>query len=129
MADPVAEPVEPGDVERGVLADLAAMGTVPTGRAYLRASALKLARTIDARGDDEAASALAKAVDTLRQTMNQLMAKEVSAPDARGSLERLLSDPDAGSPSVSPALRYPPEPGKADRRTGNRPRRTRPRSD
>jgi len=124
----MADGDKPGDVELGVLADLEALGDVPRGRAVLRAMALKLARTIDAHGDDEAASALAKAVDTLRAVMNQLMAREVSDPNALGALGQALGLPDSGSPSVSPPLRYPPESGQADRRTSNRPRRPRPRS-
>jgi hypothetical protein len=115
-------------VELGVVADLEALGTVPRGRAAMKAMALKLARTIDARGDDEAASALAKAVDTLRQVMGQLMAREVNDPNASGELERLLSDPDNGSPAVSPPLRYPKEPRPANGGTGNRKGRPRTRS-
>lgn len=122
------EPHEPGAVEQGVLADLEALGTLPPGRSGLRAMALKLARTIDARGDDEAASALAKAVDTLRQVLNQLMAREVSDPNALGELGNVLGTPDDGSPEMSPAFRYPPQPGSANGRTGNRKGRPRTRS-
>ena len=122
-------PREPGPVEQGVEADIAAMGRIPQGRITLAAMARKLARTIDARGDDEAASALAKAVDTLRQVMNQLMAREVSDPNAYNALEEALGRPDAGSSSVSPPLRYPPDAGPANRRTGNRAAGRRPRSD
>lgn len=126
--DPATKPTGPGEVEQGVVADLEAMGVIPKGRGTLRAMALKLARTIDARGDDEAASALAKAVDTLRQVMNQLMAVEGSDPDAYGKLGDILGTPDDGSPSVSPAFRYPAEPGTANRGTGNRKGRPRARS-
>jgi len=116
---------ETGEVERSVEADLKALGTLPPGRTTLAAMARKLARTIDARGDDEAASALAKAVDTLRQVMNQLMAREVTDPNALGQLGAILGTPDDGSPAMSPALRYPEEPLPAHRRTGNRANRPR----
>jgi hypothetical protein len=121
-----SKPPGPGDVELGVLADLANIGEIPRGRVALKAMAIKLARTIDARGDDEAASALAKAVDTLRQVMNQLMAREVNDPNAFGTLSALLGAPDTGSPSVSPPLRYPPNPEPSDSRARNRPRRQSP---
>jgi hypothetical protein len=107
-------------VEQAVEADIASMGAIPRGRSYLAQSARKLARTIDYRGDDEPASALAKAVDTLRQVMNQLTAKEASNPDDLGALGTVLGTPDSGSPAVSPALRYPPESGQANARTGHR---------
>ncbi len=118
---------EPGEVEKGVLDDLQSMGRIASGRGTLKAMALKLARTIDARGDDEAASALAKAVDTLRQVMNQLMAREVTDPNELGSLGDILGTPDDGSPSVSPPLRYPKESRPANNRTGNRQGRPRAR--
>jgi hypothetical protein len=109
-----------GPVEAAVEEDLAGLN-LRSGQATLAAMARKLARTIDARGDDEAASALAKAVDTLRQVLNQLMAKEVNSPDDARRLEQLLGAVDFGSSALSPPLRYPPDTGKANRRTGNRP--------
>jgi hypothetical protein len=110
-ADPPEPPPERvvGPVEAAVEADLEALGRLRTGQAYLAASARKLARVIDSRGDDEAASTLAKAVDTLRAVMNQLMAKESSDPNDLRDIRTSLSTPSAGGSSVSPPLRYPKE--------------------
>lgn len=114
------EPREPGAVEQAVEADIKTVGTLRSGQWYLAASARKLARGIDARGDDESPSSLAKAVDTLRAVMNQLMAKETSDPSDIENLGALLSTPSAGGSSVPPALRYPPQPGTTNARTSRR---------
>jgi hypothetical protein len=103
--------------------DIASLGPVGVGKVFLAESARKIARAIDARGDDEAPSALAKAVDTLFKVMTALRTvDDDGGADDRNRLAELLGTPDAGSPSVSPPLRYPPEPRPANRRTGNRPR-------
>jgi hypothetical protein len=115
-----AEPREPGEVEKAVETDLAGIDRLGTGKVFLAASARKLARAIDARGDDEAPSALAKAVDSLFKVMAALMAKDGTGHDDLKQLQGLFGSPDAGSSSVSPALRYPPEPGPANGRTRNR---------
>lgn len=115
-------------MEQAVENDLGGI-RVGVGKVFLAASARKLARAIDARGDDEAPSALAKAVDSLYKVMMALTAKEGDSPDDRRQLEQAIGTPDAGSPAVSPALRYPPETGKAHRRARNRPDRTGPRSE
>lgn len=120
MSDGPAEVREPGAVEAAVEADLKDLGRLRAGQAYLAASARKLARVIDARGDDEAASTLAKAVDTLRAVMNQLMAKESSDPNDLRNLRDFLSTPTDGGSSVSPPLRYPKVPGPADHGPGGR---------
>lgn len=114
------EPKEPGEVERAVETDLAALARIGVGKVFLAASARKLARAIDARGDDEAPSALAKAVDSLFKVMNALMAKDEGGRDDRSRLEEALGVSDSGSSAVSPPLRYPPEPRQANRRTRNR---------
>jgi hypothetical protein len=114
------KPHEPGPVEKAVEADIAAIGRIGLGRVFMAESARKLARAIDARGDDEAPSALAKAVDSLFKVMNALAAKDDGGTDDRGRLEAALGVSDAGSPAVSPPLRYPKEPRPANRRTRNR---------
>jgi hypothetical protein len=113
-------PRQPGPVELAVEADLKALGRVGVGRIFLAESARKVARAIDARGDDEAPSALAKAVDTLFKVMNALMAKDEGGTDDRGRLEQALGVSDSGSAAVSPPLRYPPESGPANGRPRNR---------
>jgi hypothetical protein len=110
---------EVGPVEQAIETDLAGL-KLGTGKVFLAASARKLARAIDARGDDEAPSSLAKAVDSLFKVMAALMAKESSDPDDLRQLAAIFGSPDAGSPAVSPALRYPASPGQADRRPRNR---------
>lgn len=120
-------PREPGPVEKAVEADIASIGRIGLGRVFMAESARKLARAIDARGDDEAPSALAKAVDSLFKVMNALAAKDDGGSDDRGRLEEALGVSDAGSVAMSPPLRYPKEPRPADGRTGNRTRRPRSR--
>jgi hypothetical protein len=120
-------PHEPGPVERAVEADIEAIGRIGLGRVFMAESARKLARAIDARGDDEAPSALAKAVDSLFKVMNALAAKDDGGTDDRGRLEEALGVSDAGSPSLSPPLRYPKESGPADGGPGDRKSRKRAR--
>lgn len=115
---PCAGVREVGPVETAVEADLGDLGMLRTGQAYLAASARKLARVIDARGDDEAASTLAKAVDTLRAVMNQLMARESSDPNELRDLGVILSTPSGGGSSMSPPLRYPKVPKPANAGSG-----------
>lgn len=117
------EPRGPGEVEQAVEADLKGLGQLRTGQAFLASSARKLARAIDARGDDEAPSALAKAVDSLFKVMNALLTKESNDGEDLRQLGQLFGTPDLGSSAVPPPLRYPPKPGPANRRAGNRPRR------
>jgi hypothetical protein len=102
------EPAGPGPVEQAVTADLRTI-QVGSGKAFLVQAAYKLARAIDARGADEAPSALAKAVDSLFKVMNALRAKDDGGTDDRRELEQALGVSDVGSPAVSPPLRYPPE--------------------
>lgn len=109
-----------GEVEKAIEADLASLGQLRTGQVFLAASARKLARAIDARGDDESPSSLAKAIDSLFKVMAALLAKESSDPNDLRRLEQIFGTPDAGSPAMSPALRYPPQPRQADRRPRNR---------
>ncbi len=113
-------PREPGAVEKAVETDLKTIGNVGLGKVFMAESARKLARAIDARGDDEAPSALAKAVDSLFKVMNALRAKDEGGADDRSELEQALGVSDSGAPAVSPPLRYPKEPRPANRRTGNR---------
>jgi hypothetical protein len=124
MAD---EPREPGAVEKAVETDIASIGRIGLGRVFLAESARKLARAIDARGDDEAPSALAKAVDSLFKVMGALAAKDDGGTDDRRTLEQALGVSDSGTPAVSPPLRYPPEPRQANGRTRNRQGRKSPR--
>jgi hypothetical protein len=120
---------KPGPVEAAVESDIAAIGRIGLGRVFMAESARKLARAIDARGDDEAPSALAKAVDSLFKVMNALAAKDDGGMDDRSELERALGVSDDGSPAVSAPLRYPPETRPANGRAGNRPRRKGARSE
>lgn len=121
------KPREPGPVETAVETDIQAIGRIGLGKVFMAESARKLARAIDARGDDEAPSALAKAVDSLFKVMNALAAKDDGGANDRSQLEQALSVSDDGSAAVSPPLRYPEEPRPANRRTGNRKGRPDPR--
>jgi hypothetical protein len=104
----VPAPREVGPIELAVESDLAGMADkVKPGRYALAALARKLARVIDARGDEEPASQTARAVDTLRITMNQITAGEEVDADVKQQLERLLGTPSAGGSTVSAEVRYP----------------------
>jgi hypothetical protein len=124
---PDDQPREPGPVEKAVETDIEHIGRIGLGRVFLAESARKLARAIDARGDDEAPSALAKAVDSLFKVMGALAAKDDGGTDDRRQLEQALGVSDSGTPAVSPPFRYPPEPGQANGRTRNRKGRANPR--
>ncbi len=100
---------EPGPIETALETDLAGADMGVRGRATLAAMARKLARVIDARGEDEPASQTAKAIETLRITMDKILAKETNDPDVKRRLEEILSTPGDGGSAVPPALRYPPE--------------------
>ena len=115
---------EPGPIEKAVLKDLAMLGE-PTrpGQATLVALAVKLARVLDVRGDEEAPSQTAKAIDTLRITMGKLTEVESGDADTQAKLGALLSTPAYGGSEVSATLRYPPQPGKTHpRRRGGQDR-------
>lgn len=114
------DPRVPGPVETAVETDLKSIGQIGVGKVFLAESARKVARAIDARGDDEAPSALAKAVDTLYKVMNALAAKDEGGADGRRELEEALGVSDAGSAAVSPPFRYPPEPRPSNRRARDR---------
>lgn len=104
-------PREPGPIEVAVKADLAALAErVRPGKLALAAMALKLARVLDTRGDEEPASQTAKAVDTLRITMNQLTAGEDHDPEEQQRISDFLGTPSAGGSSVSAPIRYPAKP-------------------
>jgi hypothetical protein len=118
-AEEPAKPRQPGPVERAVEVDLKSIGAIGTGKVFMAESARKVARAIDARGDMEAPSSLAKAVDTLFRVMKDLMAKDDGGTSDRSKLEQALGVSDSGAPAVSPPLRYPPEPGSAHRRPGD----------
>ena len=107
----LAEPGRtPGQIEQAIEADLLALAdNVKAGKLGLAALARKLARVIDARGDDEPPSQLAKAADTLRITMNQIASGEEANTDVRQQLEYLLSRPSAGGSAMSAEVRYPKE--------------------
>lgn len=126
-ADPPAEPRQPGPVEMAVETDLKNLGQVGVGRVFMVESARKVARAIDARGDTEAPSSLAKAVDTLFKVMQALKAKDEGGQGDLGDLLGILGSVDAGSPAMSPPVRYPKEPRPADGRSGNRKGGKRPR--
>lgn len=126
MGEP-EEPRQPGPVEAAVETDLKAIGRIGLGRVFMAESARKLARAIDSRGDTEAPSALAKAVDSLFKVMRALAEKDEGGADDRGRLEQALGVSHDGSPAVSPPLRYPPDAGPANGGTGNRKGRTRAR--
>jgi hypothetical protein len=100
-----------GPIEQAVEDDLASMAAkVKLGRRALAESARKLARVLDARGDEEPASQTAKAVDTLRITMNQIAAGEEADANVQDQLQQLLGTPSAGGSAVSAEVRYPKEP-------------------
>jgi hypothetical protein len=102
---------EPGPVELAVESDLSgAADRVKTGKLALAQLARKLARVIDRRGDEESASQTAKAVDTLRILINQIMSGEDANPDEQEQLSHLLGTPSAGGSAVSAEVRYPKEP-------------------
>jgi hypothetical protein len=114
-------PYVPGPIEESVNADLAgADDRIQAGKRALAALARKLARVIDKRGDDEPASQTAKAVDTLRILMNQIMSGEDANPDEQEQLSRLLGSPSAGGSSMSAEIRYPKEPRPDDVGAGGR---------
>jgi hypothetical protein len=95
-------------VEQAVEQDLLALADrVRPGKLVLAALARKLARVLDKRGDEEPASQTAKAVDTLRITMNQLTSGEEHDPDREQQLAAILGTPTAGGSAVSPEVRYP----------------------
>lgn len=99
---------EPGPIEQAVEADLAgAADKIRSGRQALAALARKLSRVLDKRGDDEPASQTAKAVDTLRILMNQIMSGEDANPDEQNQLAAILGSPSAGGSAVSAEVRYP----------------------
>ncbi len=100
---------EPGPIETALEDDLSAADLSGAGRKTMAAMARKLARVIDARGEDEPASQTAKAIETLRITMDKILAKETNDPDVKRRLEEILSTPGDGGSAVPPALRYPPE--------------------
>lgn len=102
---------EVGPVEKAVEDDLAALAErIRPGKFALAALARKLARVIDARGDEEPASQTAKAVDTLRITLNQIMTGEDANSHDRELLAELLSTPSSGGAPVSAEVRYPKDP-------------------
>jgi hypothetical protein len=102
------KPYEPGPVELAVEADLVgAADKVKPGRLALAQLARKLSRVIDRRGDEESASQTAKAVDTLRILMNQIMSGEDANPDEQIQLAHILGSPSAGGFAVSAEVRYP----------------------
>jgi hypothetical protein len=110
-----------GPIEKAVAADIAALGKLTrVGQGTLAALALKLARVLDVRGDEEPASQTAKAVDTLRITMGKLTEVDDRDPDAQDKLSALLSSPDYGGSEVSATVRYPQESGKANPRRRGR---------
>jgi hypothetical protein len=112
---------EPGAIEKAVLSDLQKIGELTkAGQATNAALAIKLARVLDARGDDEPASQTAKAVDTLRITMSKLTEAEYGDPDEKKRLGALLSSPNYGGSEVSATVRYPPQSGTADPRRRRR---------
>jgi hypothetical protein len=98
-----------GPIEKALEDDLTRADLTAAGKGTLAAMARKLARVIDARGEDEPASQTAKAIETLRITLDKIMAKETDDPDTKRRLEEILQSPDSGGSSVSPPLRYPPE--------------------
>jgi hypothetical protein len=109
------KPRESGPIERAIEQDLAGMGDrVRPGRLALAEAARKLARVLDARGDEEPASQTAKAVDTLRITMNQIASGEGVDANVQDELAAWLSSPESGRPPVSAEIRYPKEPRAAD---------------
>jgi|tagenome__1003787_1003787.scaffolds.fasta_scaffold20933890_2 hypothetical protein len=119
-APPVAGPKpKPGPIEEAVAADITSLGELTRiGQGTLAALALKLARVLDVRGDEEPASQTAKAVDTLRITMGKLTEVDSSDPDTQAKLAALLSSPNYGGSAVSAEVRYPQKPGAADARRG-----------
>lgn len=100
---------EPGPIATALEVDLSGADLSVRGRGTLAAMARKLARVIDARGEDEPASQTAKAIETLRITMDKILTRETDDPDTKRRLEELLSTPGDGGSSVPPALRYPPK--------------------
>ena len=99
---------ERGPVELGVEADLEGV-ELGRGKYALAAAVRKLARVIDARGEDEPASQTAKAIETLRITMNQIHSKDSHDPQLVQQLLAGLQTPNSGGSPVPPALRYPPQ--------------------
>lgn len=124
LDDPAAHvvhiPYVPGPIEESVNADLAgADEKIKAGKRALAALARKLARVIDKRGDDEPASQTAKAVDTLRILMNQIMSGEDANPDEQNQLAHILGSPSAGGSAVSAEIRYPKVTGSDDVGSGS----------
>lgn len=111
-----------GPIETSVTADVESLGVVATqaGRRTLAAMALKLARSLDVRGDEESPSQTAKAVDTLRITMSQLMRGDDHDPDLQRRLADILGMPTAGGSAVSAEVRYPKKPRPDDVGAGGR---------
>jgi hypothetical protein len=104
------KPRGPGPIELALEDDLGRADLDGAGRKTLAAMARKLARVIDARGEDEPASQTAKAIETLRITLDKILSRETDDPDVKRRLEALLQTPSDGGSSVPPALRYPPKP-------------------
>lgn len=113
MTDPPekVEPRKPGPIELAFERDLNGMASrVKAGKYALVEAARKLARVLDARGDEEPASQTAKAVDTLRITMNQIATGETEDANVQAQLAIALGTPGAGGSAVSAEVRYPKEP-------------------
>jgi len=117
-----ADPAEVlyGPIETAVRAEidrLAERASRP-GKLVLAAMAVKLSRVLDVRGDDEPASQTAKAVDTLRITMGQLLQGDRHDPDEQRKLEHILGSPSSGGSPVSAEVRYPKKPRADDPGSG-----------
>lgn len=111
-----------GPIEEAIRQDIGSLGDTASraGRRTLAAMALKLARALDVRGDDEAPSQTAKAVDTLRITLRQMMQGDDHDPDLARQIAELLGTPSAGGAPVSAEVRYPKKPRAADAGPGGR---------
>ena len=119
------KPREVGPIEQAVEGDLALMGQLTRpGQATLAAMARKLARALDARGDEESPSQTAKAIETLRTTMAQITTREAHNPDDADSLGKILGTPDVGGLAGAAPVRNTTQPGEANpRRRGRPPKR------
>jgi acyl transferase domain-containing protein len=108
-------PREPGPIEDATEQDLARLGELSRpGQLTLAAMARRLARHIDSYGDDESVSGLAKAMETLRTTMEKLTAKDAHDPNKLRELAAALGRPAGGRSAVPSPVRDAAPTGSPD---------------
>ena len=124
MTEPTVTPEvdEPGPIEAAVHAAVESLPKPLTPAKMVQAAlSIKLARVLDKRGDEEPASQTAKAVDTLRITINQMTTGEDHDPNLQRDIASALGIPTAGGSAVSAPIRYPKVTRPADTGPGGGP--------